>query len=167
MTTAQQVFAMTRFFTLFAAQLRQIAFAALVLASPALARDAEPLVTVAWLKTHLNDANMAVLDVRSVIDGSDAETYARGHIPNAVHSDYDKSGWRTTRNGLPFMLPTVAQLEKLIGELGVDEDSHVVVVPAGVNATDLGSATRPGSAARQSADRNAPPTPDDRAAEFG
>ena len=51
-------------------------------------------------------------------------------------------GWRATRNGLPYMLPSVAQLEKLIGELGIDEDSKVVIVPAGVSATDFGAATR-------------------------
>ena len=59
-----------------------------------------------------------------------------------MHSDYDKAGWRVTRNGVAFMLPTLAQLEKLIGELGVDEDKHVVVVPAGVHQTDFGSAAR-------------------------
>src|SRR5207247_5703891 len=62
--------------------------------------------------------------------------------PGAVHSDYDKGGWRVTRNGIPFMLPTTAELEKLIGETGIDEDNHVVVVPAGVHATDFGSAAR-------------------------
>ena len=41
---------------------------------------------------------------------------AKAHIPGAVHSDYDKAGWRVTRNGVPFMLPTRAELEKLIGE---------------------------------------------------
>ena len=51
---------------------------------------------------------------------------AKAHIPGAVHSDYDKAGWRVTRNGVPFMLPTTAELEKLIGETGIDEDSHVV-----------------------------------------
>jgi thiosulfate/3-mercaptopyruvate sulfurtransferase len=40
------------------------------------------------------------------------------------------------------MVPTVPELEKLIGDLGIDEDSHVVVVPAGVNVLDFGSATR-------------------------
>jgi thiosulfate/3-mercaptopyruvate sulfurtransferase len=59
-----------------------------------------------------------------------------------VHSDYDKAGWRVTRNGVPFMLPTATELEKLIGETGIDEDSHVIVVPAGVHATDFGSAAR-------------------------
>ena len=31
---------------------------------------------------------------------------AKGHIPGAIHSDYDKAGWRVTRNDVPFMLPT-------------------------------------------------------------
>jgi thiosulfate/3-mercaptopyruvate sulfurtransferase len=40
------------------------------------------------------------------------------------------------------MLPTLPELEKLIGETGIDEDTHVVVVPAGVHYTDFGSAAR-------------------------
>ena len=47
-----------------------------------------------------------MLDVRSAIDGGGAEAYAKAHIPGAIHSDYDKAGWRVTRNGVPFMLPT-------------------------------------------------------------
>ena len=66
----------------------------------------------------------------------------KGHIPGAIHSDYDKAGWRVTRGGVPFMLPTLPELEKLIGELGIDEDTHVVVVPAGVHFTDFGAAAR-------------------------
>ena len=85
---------------------------------------------------------MFVLDVRSAIDGGGAEAYQKGHIPGAIHSDYDKAGWRVTRGGVPFMLPTLPELEKLIGELGIDEDTHVVVVPAGVHYTDFGSAAR-------------------------
>ncbi len=68
--------------------------------------------------------------------------YAEAHIPGSVHSDYDKAGWRVTRNNVPFMLPTTAELEKLIGDIGIDEDSHVVVVPASVSYTDFGSAAR-------------------------
>ena len=88
------------------------------------------------------DANLVVLDIRSAIDGSKPETFAQGHIPGAVHSDYDKAGWRVTRNNVPFMVPTTPELEKLIGDLGIDENSHVVVVPAGVNVLDFGSAAR-------------------------
>lgn len=111
--------------------------------SPAAAADAvTPLVPVDWLAAHGNDNGLIILDIRSAIDGSTPETYAKGHIPKAIQSDYDKGGWRSTRNGVPFMLPSVAQLEKLIGELGIDEDSRVVIYPAGVNASDFGAATR-------------------------
>lgn len=115
---------------------------ALVLAGPAMAADAQPLVTPEWLNSHRSEPNLVVLDIRSAIDGSQPEAFAEGHIPGAVHSDYDKAGWRVTRNNVPFMVPTTAELEKLIGELGIDEDSHVVVVPAGVNVLDFGSAAR-------------------------
>jgi thiosulfate/3-mercaptopyruvate sulfurtransferase len=103
---------------------------------------AEPLVTPQWLNDHRADPNLVVLDIRSAIDGGGAQAYAAGHIPGSVHSDYDKAGWRVTRNNVPFMVPTAPELEKLIGDLGVDETSHVVVVPAGVNVLDFGSAAR-------------------------
>jgi thiosulfate/3-mercaptopyruvate sulfurtransferase len=127
--------------------LRSLGFAAaallaLTFAGPVRADTATPLVSTSWVKQHLKDADLVVLDIRSAIDGGGVEAYVAGHIPGAVHSDYDKGGWRVTRNGVPFMLPTLAELEKLIGETGIDEDSHVVVVPAGVSATDFGSAAR-------------------------
>jgi len=103
---------------------------------------AEPLVTVQWLDAHRADSNLVVLDIRSAIDGGGAAAYAAAHIPGSVYSDYDKAGWRVTRNNVPFMVPTAPELEKLIGDLGIDEDSHVVVVPAGVNVLDFGSAAR-------------------------
>jgi thiosulfate/3-mercaptopyruvate sulfurtransferase len=58
-----------------------------------------------------------------------------------VHSDYDKAGWRVSRNGV-LQPPNKVELEKLIGETGIDEDSHAIVVPAGVSATDFGAAAR-------------------------
>jgi thiosulfate/3-mercaptopyruvate sulfurtransferase len=115
---------------------------ACAVAMPAAAASVTPLVSPAWLNEQRSDPAIVVLDIRSAIDGGGPEAYAKGHIPGAVHSDYDKAGWRVTRNGVPFMVPTVAQLEKLIGETGIDEDSHVVIVPAGVHATDFGSAAR-------------------------
>jgi thiosulfate/3-mercaptopyruvate sulfurtransferase len=114
---------------------------ALMIAAPA-AAESQPVVSVQWLNGHLGNAKTVVLDIRSAIDGSTPEAFAQGHIPGAVHSDYDKGGWRVERNGVPFMVPTTAELEKLIGELGIDEDTHVVVVPAGVGTSDFGAAAR-------------------------
>ena len=116
--------------------------AVLAFAASARADSVAPLVSSSWLKAHLKDPDVFVLDIRSAIDGGGVEAYQNGHIPTAIHSDYDKAGWRVTRGGLPFMLPTLPELEKLIGELGIDEDTHVVVVPAGVHYTDFGSAAR-------------------------
>jgi len=116
--------------------------AALTLVAAARADSVSPLVSTAWLKEHLQDPDVFVLDVRSAIDGGGVEAYQKGHIPGAIHTDYDKAGWRVTRGGVPFMLPTLSELEKLIGELGIDEDAHVVVAPAGVHFTDFGSAAR-------------------------
>ena len=123
---------------------RALAVAVLIgaFALPAAAEPAAPLVSPQWLQAHLSDPAIVVLDIRSAIDGGGADAYAKGHVPGAVHSDYDKAGWRVTHNGVPFMLPTLPELEKLIGETGIDEDSRVVVVPAGVHATDFGSAAR-------------------------
>jgi thiosulfate/3-mercaptopyruvate sulfurtransferase len=110
--------------------------------SPVAAGEVKPLVSTTWLKANLSNADLVVLDVRSALDGGGAEAYRKGHIPGAIHSDYDKAGWRVTRNGIPFMVPNETELEKLIGELGIDEENHVVVVPAGVHATDFGAAAR-------------------------
>jgi thiosulfate/3-mercaptopyruvate sulfurtransferase len=104
---------------------------ALAFAAPANAAGAQPLVSVQWLDSHLHDADVVVLDIRSAIDGGGTEAYAAAHIPGSV-----------TRNNVPFMVPTVPELEKLIGDLGIDEDTQVVVVPAGVNVLDFGSAAR-------------------------
>jgi thiosulfate/3-mercaptopyruvate sulfurtransferase len=119
-----------------------VAAAVVFIAAAAMPASAQPLVSVEWLKNHQSDPSVVTVDVRSKIDGGGAEAYARAHVPDAIHSDYDKAGWRVTRNGVPFMLPTAAELEKLIGETGIDEDSHVVIVPAGVSATDFGAAAR-------------------------
>ena len=110
--------------------------AAAVAATPGSTAPVEPLVSAQWLKDHLRDPQIAVIDVRM-----GAPVYDAGHIPGAVHSDYDKAGWRVSRNGV-LQLPNKAELEKLIGETGIDEDSHVIVVPAGVSATDFGAAAR-------------------------
>ena len=103
---------------------------------------AEPLVTADWLADRLDAPDLVVLDIRNRIDGGSAETYAAGHIPGAVYSDYAEAGWRQPRDGVVGMLPPVEDLEALIGGLGIDNGDHVVIVPAGVGPTDFGSATR-------------------------
>ena len=40
------------------------------------------------------------------------------------------------------MLPPVSKLEKLIGSLGIGNNDHIVIIPAGGKALDMGTATR-------------------------
>lgn len=107
-----------------------------------LAASPQPLVDVDWIKANSCKPGIVVLDVRSEIDNGSQMDYLRGHIPCAVYSDYTKGGWRTKVNNVPGMLPPIPQIEKLIGGLGIDPSTHVVVYSAGTNATSMGSATR-------------------------
>jgi len=107
------------------------------------AQAATPLVDVDWLKGNLTKPNLVVLDIRNRIGNAGSrEVFAEGHIPGAVYSDYLADGWRVTRDGVPGMLPPVGDLEKLIGGLGIGNGDHVVLVAGGINAADMGSATR-------------------------
>lgn len=100
---------------------------------------AEPLVNVDWVKANLGKPGVVFLDVR----GEGRAAYMRAHIPGAVYSDYAKDGWRVKdKNGTPAMLPEPAAVEKLVGSLGVDNKTHVVIVPTGGSALDMGTATR-------------------------
>ncbi|MEQ8356510.1 MAG: sulfurtransferase [Kiloniellaceae bacterium] len=101
-----------------------------------------PLVDVAWLLENGGADDLVVLDVRNELGGGSEAAYRAGHIPGAVYSNYLKSGWRTERDGVPAQLPLVETLEALIGELGIGNESHVVVVAAGTDALDMSSATR-------------------------
>ena len=102
----------------------------------------KPLVEADWVHAHKDDPNVVVLDVRNAITEDSRETFEQGHIPGAVYSNYLEAGWRTERADVPGQLPSVASLEALIGGLGIGNDDHVVVVAAGENALDMGSATR-------------------------
>ena len=101
-----------------------------------------PLVDVGWVLENGRDHNVVVLDIRNKIDGGSQAAYRAGHIPGAVYSNYLTDGWRTTVEGVVGQMPPVADLERLIGGLGIGNDSHVVIVPGGVSSSDMGSATR-------------------------
>ncbi len=119
-----------------------IGLVALTLPFTASARDLQPLVSVDWLADHLGEEGLVVVDVRSSIDGSEREDFEAGHIPGSVYSNYMTAGWRVERDGVPAVLPPEEDLAELIGSLGIDNDTDVVIVPAGVGSTDFGSAAR-------------------------
>lgn len=107
------------------------------------ANAAEPLVDVDWVKANVDNDKVVFLDVRGGIAGKSRTDYLRAHIPGAVYTDYLKDGWRSKdANGTPGQLAPVAKLEALIGGLGISNDSHVVIVPQGGKAVDIGTGTR-------------------------
>jgi thiosulfate/3-mercaptopyruvate sulfurtransferase len=103
---------------------------------------ASPLVSPAWLSENLDDKKLVIIDLRNKIDEGSYETFLEGHIPGAIHSDYLKDGWRVGRDGVVGLLPEAEQFQSLARRLGVSDNTHVVVVPAGVSSTDFGSAAR-------------------------
>ena len=103
------------------------------------ATTAAPLVDAAWAVSHIGQENIRFLDIRA---GGGAVSDA-GHIPGAVFSDYFRAGWRVTgAGGTPGMLPPVADLEILVGGLGIANASHVIIVARGLSAIEMASAAR-------------------------
>jgi len=112
----------------------------LLLSSHAFA--SEPLVDVEWIKANSCGDGVRVLDIRNPLDGGSRTDYLKGHIPCAVHTDYLAGGWRGLVDKVPGQLPPTDKIAKLIGDLGIDNETHVVIYHHGKNAIDMGSATR-------------------------
>jgi len=114
-----------------------------MMAVAGMAEAAEPLVSVDWVKANLGKPGVVFLDVGGRLGGKSKATYLRGHIPGAVYTNYLKDGWRAKdKMGTPAMLAPVDKLEKLIGGLGIGNDDHVVLIPVGGKALDMGTAAR-------------------------
>jgi len=106
------------------------------------AQASTPLVDVDWVKANSCNEGVRVLDIRNKLDGGSHKDYLKGHIPCAVHTDYLKGGWRGMVDNVPGQLPPTDKIAKLIGDLGIDNNTQVVVYHHGKNALDMGSATR-------------------------
>ncbi len=129
---------MKRFFAVvFAATMVVVAGAA------GAAKAATPLVDVDWMLANQGKPGVVVLDVRGKLGGATKADFIRAHIPGAVWTDYLKDGWRVKdKAGTVGQLAPVDKLEKLIGGLGIGNGDHVVIVPVGGKALDVGTATR-------------------------
>jgi thiosulfate/3-mercaptopyruvate sulfurtransferase len=96
---------------------------------------ASPLVTPQWLSDNLEKKEIRILDLQP------AQGYQRAHLQGAVNTNY--GAWRKTdAEGRPKMLPEISYLEAMIGTLGISNDSHVILAPLGINASEIAVATR-------------------------
>lgn len=117
-----------------------LAFTLSILAYPALAADVGPLVDAEWVKANAGKENVVILDIRDKI--AETELGDEPYIEGAVVAPYAGAGWRTEVEGVPGQLPPLEQITKLIGDLGIDNDDHVVIVPWGTDSSEFGGATR-------------------------
>lgn len=85
------------------------------------------LVSVAWLKEHLSDADLRIIDLRWYLQGKKGiEEYNQGHIPGAIFLDLEKD---LTAPGGPgrHPIPGPEQFSQAMSKAGVGKKTHVVV----------------------------------------
>ena len=97
---------------------------------------ATPLVDTDWIKANAEKDGIVFLDVRS------RKAYRQGHVPYAVHTSYKRDQWRMKKGNIKGLLPPTDYLEKLIGRLGIDNSTHVVIMHGGYSAAETAVATR-------------------------
>ncbi|BDY12384.1 sulfurtransferase [Hydrogenimonas cancrithermarum] len=88
----------------------------------------EPLVNAEWLKAHLNDKDLVIVDLSS------KKLYVKGHIPGAVQSGIGK--WRKV-NGKFALVRSMEEIETLMRRLGIGKESRVVVYSHHSNSKDM------------------------------
>jgi thiosulfate/3-mercaptopyruvate sulfurtransferase len=92
------------------------------------------LVETDWLATQLQEPNLRLVEVTAIVSSertnrAKALCYDKQHIPGAVFLDVaGEDGGFTDANGeFPLTWPTQLQFEAAVGNLGIDNDSHVIL----------------------------------------
>ncbi|ERM53471.1 thiosulfate sulfurtransferase, partial [Vibrio mimicus CAIM 1883] len=86
-----------------------------------------PLVTAQWLQQHLHDPNLVLLDSSIEFQiPTESEKDWVNKIPNAQRFDYDKV-FCDPDSRLPHMMPSEERFNTLARELGINQDSFIVV----------------------------------------
>lgn len=87
--------------------------------TPLATAQAEPWVSTAWLESHLHDPNLILLEV------GEASQYKSAHIPGARLVRL--ADVAATSGELSLEMPTAPELRKRLQDLGISNDSRVVV----------------------------------------
>ncbi len=99
----------------------------------------DPLVTTDWLAEHLRDPDLRVVDIRGYVKKTDlgggrqrAEylgarvEYDEAHVPGAVYVDWTRD-ITDPDDPVPVQVAPPERFAKLIGSLGIGDDTRVVV----------------------------------------
>ncbi len=92
------------------------------------------LVETDWLEPYLQDDNLRLIEVTGVLNAKRENIakelcYDKRHIPGAVFLDVASfyGPFSDPHGTFPLTWPTPAQFEAIMGQLGVGNDSHVVL----------------------------------------
>jgi thiosulfate/3-mercaptopyruvate sulfurtransferase len=87
-----------------------------------------PLVETAWLRAHLGEPGLVVIDCRYVLGkpGAGEEAYAEGHIPGAAFLDVDRDLAAAPGDRGRHPLPEAADFEAAARGAGIGRTSRVV-----------------------------------------
>ncbi len=99
----------------------------------------DPLVQTGWLTDHLDDPDIRIVDIRGYVKKRDLgdgrqeaeylaarEEYDEAHIPGAVYVDWT-SDITDPGDLVPAQVAPPERFAELMGSLGIDDDTHVVV----------------------------------------
>ena len=99
----------------------------------------DPLVTTNWLAEHLNDPGVRIVDIRGYVKKTDVgegrqraeylgarEEYEEAHVPGAVYVDWTRDV-TDPDDPVPVQVATPDRFAKLMGSLGIGDDTRVVV----------------------------------------
>ncbi|GAA4829276.1 sulfurtransferase [Algivirga pacifica] len=84
------------------------------------------LVTADWLKAHLHDSNLVILDATLPKAGQQADTLADRYIPGTRYFDIKKA-FSDQGSSLPNTRPSSEQFAAEAQKLGVNQESQIVV----------------------------------------
>lgn len=83
--------------------------------------DTPFFVSVDWLSHHLHDAHLVLLHVGK------REEFDAGHIPGARFASLAQVSAPQVEGGLVLELPAAGRLDSALDDLGIDDDSRIIV----------------------------------------
>ena len=85
-----------------------------------------PLVEPSWLAAHLTDSDLRVIDARWRGDGTGRELYRQGHLPGAVHLDWQHDLSWTDERGVGYLLLPPERFAAVMEAVGIGDRTRVV-----------------------------------------
>jgi len=88
--------------------------------------SAHPLVETSWLAAHLADGDVRVVDARWRGDGTSRELYLQGHLPGAVHLDWQRDLSWVDERGVGYLLLPPEPFAAVMEAVGIGDQTRVV-----------------------------------------